>query len=338
MNDSKITLLNFNQVLEGTSENRCLLIGNGFNIAYDPAAFGYKTLKQLMGKNLFQTEEYTNKSVEDIMWEIKEHPSDVSNHIRQLFIKAITISHPEFNKKKADHCARFLNNFRKIYTLNYDLLLYWVINNNEQLKRKFLDGFGVSKEKRGGFWPHRLTRADPTTTYYMHGALHLFCDNSNSNNFCPQTGKYCTLDKLGATEDEVLFTQGPEIVIPVNISISLRTRVTNYIIRKNVYPHFISEGDPNTKQQKIEHCQYLAGCYKSLCGESSDVVIFGVSFNNDQHILKAIASNNVQKCFVGIFGDPTSEDNQKLIQVTSQLANKSKSVFYFDSASASVWD
>ena len=328
-----MTILSFDDVLRQTSPERCLLIGNGFNEGYGPS-FKYDTLKGVMGKHLFQTEQYAEKDIEEIMLEIKENSNHVVEHIKQLFIKAITDSHPELNSEKATHCAKFLGNFSKVFTLNYDLLLYWVINSNTQLRQKFRDGMGIPSEKRDDSWPHKLIGRQ-TNTYYMHGALHLFCNKTKVDIPCSKKstgGGYCTIEKLKSSGGGRVPGQGLCIAAPNR----LRKQVTDNIA-KGLYPRFISEGHFGDKKKKIDPCQYLAGCYEALKNESADIVIFGASFSNDQHILDAINASKLTKCFVGIYGDPESKDNSELIQKTKTLVKQNRTVQYFDSKTAPVW-
>jgi len=60
-------------------------------------------------------------------------------------VKVITNNHPlnsaEIEKEKKIACLEFLKNFEIIYTLNYDLLLYWVIMMEEGEKKTWGDGF-----------------------------------------------------------------------------------------------------------------------------------------------------------------------------------------------------
>jgi hypothetical protein len=67
------------------------------------------------------------------------------------------------------YCIRFLRQFDTIFTLNYDLLLYWVILEKPGL---FQDGFGLGQKKSGFHGPFEENAR--CKIYNLHGGLHLF--------------------------------------------------------------------------------------------------------------------------------------------------------------------
>jgi hypothetical protein len=66
-------------------------------------------------------------------------------------------------------CVEFLNPFSKIFTTNYDLLLYWVIIKS---RGKFGDGFLNAKDANGFRGPFEEDRL--CNVYNIHGGLQLF--------------------------------------------------------------------------------------------------------------------------------------------------------------------
>jgi hypothetical protein len=65
--------------------------------------------------------------------------------------------------------VEFLAPFGKVFTLNYDLLLYWVIL---QKGANFSDGFGLGAEENGFLGPFKTEAY--CTIFNVHGGLHLF--------------------------------------------------------------------------------------------------------------------------------------------------------------------
>ncbi len=64
---------------------------------------------------------------------------------------------------ESQRCAEFLEPFAKVFTVNYDLLLHWVIADNDRLNLG--DGFVE------GLWGG--PNAAGQKVFYLHGALHL---------------------------------------------------------------------------------------------------------------------------------------------------------------------
>ncbi len=64
--------------------------------------------------------------------------------LKQILVEAITRNHPDdpscISDDQYSSCFEFLSNFISIYSLNYDLLLYWVVMNSLD-KLKLKDGF-----------------------------------------------------------------------------------------------------------------------------------------------------------------------------------------------------
>ena len=71
--------------------------------------------------------------------------------------------------------------------------------------------------------------------------------------------------------------------------------------------------------------------------------IFGHSLaENDDHILNRLARGRFPKLYVGIYGDPLAEENQRIIARANALAagRHAKSpleIAFYDAASANVW-
>ena len=75
--------------------------------------------------------------------------------LREVLVQAIAQNHPEFPAAIADDqyrgCRVFLANFANIYTLNYDLLLYWALMHDELPPAVPCDdGFPYARGRCGG--------------------------------------------------------------------------------------------------------------------------------------------------------------------------------------------
>ena len=307
-----LSMLTFDQVcqeIRGTSVS--LLLGNGFSIGFDPI-FNYNNLKYVVFTKAFE-----DIDVEQLMFSVFNSPDDVVERIKKGFIDGILAIHPSMGTGRFDRCVAFLMNFAKVYTLNYDLILYWAINSDQQLRDRFWDGFGIERQQRVPEWPNT-----DTTTFYLHGSLILHCTNpEGAGNICPRPANECCVEKYKHPKDGF-------IVHPTWIDL-LRTRTNS-----GEYPHFVSEGDARQKYLRIQKCTYLKGCYEALKGEQGNLVTYGVSFEKDTHILAAIKASRVTCCYIGVYD---AENSSTLVQKAASLCSNLRTVKFYDVRTANVW-
>jgi hypothetical protein len=338
-------LLSFDDVLERTKQgNRFLLLGNGFSMAYDKARFSFTSLlESAVDKkiieidspvyNLFQNLEtsdfeYVMKLLEDAqrvvdcylagnnLKDLKDRLSKDATSLKEYLVKIITNNHPDKITEIPDdrfiNTLNFLNCFSKVYSLNYDLLLYWsAIKSNERGLRKeqFTDGFGyVSKDNADLVFKNKGI-SSIQTLFHLHGGLHLY---DNGHEF--QKLKY---DIGHALKDQVLEK-----------------------LNNNIYPVFVSEGTSDSKKKKIIHNAYLNHAYKSLKSigssksNSDSIIFFGTTLKtNDDHILEAILENKVKNIYIGINPNKMMEMDSLRIRFESDK----KSVFFYDYTTVKLW-
>lgn len=71
--------------------------------------------------------------------------------------------------------------------------------------------------------------------------------------------------------------------------------------------------------------------------------IYGHSLaENDEHYLRRIEKGKVAHVYIGLYGDPNSEANKRIIRRAEKMGNSRTSkyplaVTYFDAPSAMVW-
>ena len=161
-----MTLIKFNEALENTKyTKKKLLLGNGFSISQTKGAFAYDNLlensdikkdrnlprlfkdlktndfetviRSLEGANVVATAYGDN--------EAKKYKSEAEK-VREYLIEVIRKVHPESLSnipiEEINNCANYIKSFESIFTVNYDLLLYWVSLTTEGV---FKDGFGLGK-------------------------------------------------------------------------------------------------------------------------------------------------------------------------------------------------
>ncbi len=335
-------ILTFEDVLKQTDSNkRFLLLGNGFSIAYDSNRFSFTSLlKSAIEKNIIEENspihkmfdrlktadfeyimrllEDTNKIIncylENENLEIQNRLKSDSENLKEYLVDMITNNHPdkitEVEDNRFINTMNFIEKFEKIYTLNYDLLLYWSLIKLNEIKQTdvFRDGFGKSKEDSSEIVYKNKADNNRQNLFYLHGALHLYDKGTDFLKITYQPNK------------------------------PLREQILNKL-NKNTYPIFISEGTAENKKQKIIHNAYLNSAYKSLQtirSVNSSLVLFGTMLkSNDEHIKTAILDNGVKKLYIGI--NPKKIDKHEMYIITSEFNSKEKKVFFYDYKTVNLW-
>jgi hypothetical protein len=340
----------FQHVIRSVTENAArpfhLMMGNGFSMAYDPKIFSYNalydfvnalkdpTLTKILGVVDTKNFELIMKELETLSAFLAAFDADPTlqasilearGKLKTALIDAIKALHPEHvftvPESAAEACATFLKTFLntggKIFTSNYDLLLYWVLM-RKQIPSA-VDGFGRVllnaddnpqpddqewSELRWG--PNR----DDQCIYYLHGALPLF-------------------DTGVDVEKEEYDSQ-------------------NYLLEKissrldlGAYPIFVTAGDGKEKLTQIMHNRYLTFCYEALSQIQGSLVTFGFNFGDyDDHLIRAIneAAKHGRKQFpkllsiyIGVY---SGGDRLRIESMEHRFKCK---VHIYDAKTANVW-
>lgn len=199
-------LLSFEDALTASAaSNRHVLLGNGFSIALKPAIFGYVSLfenadfsaapqvLQLFAALNTEDFEIVIRHIQDTCTVVGVYQPELINLIAQLqedaaaikdaLVAAIAKRHPdrpyEIKAEQYAACRNFLSNFKHVFTLNYDVLLYWALMQTEvdELDLRHDDGFRHPETDPNQPWVS-WQEANSATVNYLHGALHLF-DNGH---------------------------------------------------------------------------------------------------------------------------------------------------------------
>ena len=354
-----IELLTFDRALDRASgySKRHLLLGNGFSIACEPAIFTYGSLfeqaKPNMSDELLKVfEKLGTTDFEAVIRALQDASVIVpiynekapktaariaadARALKEALVSAVAGKHParpnDIGDERYSACRQFLATFiggdagGKVYTLNYDLLLYWALMHEPEED----DGLGLSHDD--GFrkdpddldaeyviW-HGETHANSQNVHYLHGAMHLYDAGA-------ELQKYTWVNTGKALVDQA-----------------------NEAIAANFFPVFVAEGESRQKLAKIKHSAYLHHSYKSfhgICrqGAKTALFIFGHSLaENDRHILHRIGRSKLAHVFVSLFGDPDSPANRQ-IRANADAIGRLRAegaaplkIDFFDAASAQVW-
>lgn len=340
----KVKVLSFDEALERAGEKRHLLLGNGFSCALEPGIFRYQALKD--AARFDETSEAVFDVLETIDFEKAIRALDVSatvspcfgvrqrhidamadysQRIKHKLVETLAATHParpcDVTDAAYKSCWEFLGYFLpdgKVYTLNYDLLLYWTIMGwLDRGGPRIDDGFRSDEDNPEAPYVVWDGSGHSINVYYLHGALHLLDAGSSVRKIT-----WCRTDT------------------------SLIEQINNALDR-GVYPLFVSEGTAEQKMDRIMHSGYLDKGLRSLERIGHSLFLYGISMSdNDAHIIKAIRDSNVARMFVGIYGDPSEAGNQdiiarvRLLQRQRDIKNPRKPLDaeFFDSGSAYVWN
>jgi hypothetical protein len=159
-----MALITFEEALARVPERRSphILLGNGFSRACRNDIFAYGALfyradfnalsplaREAFGVLATTDFEVVMRALKDAARLIRLYAPnlpDVADNLerdaaglREVLVRAIAQNHPDFpgtiDGDQYAACRRFLAHFKNIYTLNYDLLLYWALMNDEQPQR-----------------------------------------------------------------------------------------------------------------------------------------------------------------------------------------------------------
>lgn len=355
-----IELISFQQALTRAGEGKKnLLLGNGFSIACEPDVFSYSSLFEQAHSNAFSAAPelqrvFHSLATNDFEIAIRALENSAklipiylpaasgigkmlvehSNFIKDALIRTIAQNHPEtpnqISKEKFYACRKFLSHFvglngGRIYTLNYDLLLYWAImhkeslNGEDPIQLEVDDGFRNDQngDKPGYVQWNGENGARNQRIHYLHGAVHLFDAGSELKKYTWVNTGIPLLTQAQAAMDQAMF------------------------------PLFVAEGESEKKLDKIKHSAYLYHSYKSFAQKmnaiSEPLFIYGHSLaDNDQHILDKIVNGRTEKIFVSLYGSQTSSTNEAIIAKAQSLAllrndKYPLAVNFFDAESAQVW-
>jgi Domain of unknown function (DUF4917) len=241
--------------------------------------------------------------------------------LREILVKTLTKHHPEKPGEISDleynNSLKFLSYFDKIYSLNYDLLLYWVLMKEPNQKRD--DGFrDPFKGKSKDYFEENFVVWENSThsqnIHYLHGALHLFYSGPDLQKYCWERTGIKLLDQI------------------------------DLALKNNKFPLIVAEGTSKQKLERIQRSSYLGHNFRSLGAIGGSLFLYGHSLaENDEHILKQISGNpHLKKIFISIHGDSKEDSKKRIIQRGEILRyhrgeDTKKEIFFFQAETASVW-
>ncbi len=368
-----VRFVTFNDALRETvAQKRHLLLGNGFSIALFPDRFRYGSLLDQadfshlplarqafdrLGTTDFEQVIFALRQIATIgpIYGIEHHSVELINknadRLKELLVQAIAGSHPSRPSDVSDDqysaCRTFLSHFigdhrgktllGKVYTLNYDLLLYWTVLHTDLDPMTIWLASAATEEPEAlvnddGFrapeddplaayvtWEAEGA-ADHQTLHFLHGALHLFDHGAELQKKCwERAGQIPLIDQIRA-----------ELAL-------------------DKFPLFVAEGNSQGKLARIRHSGYLQRSLKSfasMCRSSTKtgtaLFIYGHSLAaNDDHVLRFIERGKIENLYVSLFGDPASDFNKRIVARANRMAllrdRYPLEVSFYDAVDAAPW-
>ncbi|GIT98806.1 DUF4917 family protein [Sulfurovum sp. TSL1] len=338
--------------IDNDDSRNYLLLGNGFSMSYNVERFSFTSLLESAIDNglieedspmhlvfkEFETKDFEEvvKLLETSVAVVKKYLEDNEDCIdeeriltdaqllKEHLVTIITNNHPgtinEIPDTEFINSTNFIKGFERVYSLNYDLLLYWTtiklmdFKSSEMIDNVVLkptDGFREDEEI-GQDYVVFGNDGTKSNVLYLHGALHIF---DKKNKIIKNT--YSRTD------------------------VPLRVQTLQYL-EDDIYPIFVSEGTSEQKHAKIIHNAYLNHCYKSLNGigrktKEDNLIVFGTMLKtNDTHIRKAVLNSGLKNIYFGISREEEKDQIADFVQELNN-AHVPKEVFFYDYRTATVW-
>jgi Domain of unknown function (DUF4917) len=337
-----LEVLSFQDALKdaGLTPKRHVLLGNGFSIDCRPAIFTYKALLEEADfsattvdmKEVFRLLDDTAdfelviqaleraslvlSAYDPPNGPVRQAMSGDAKEIKAALANVLAGRHPdmpsELSTEELNSAATFTGLFDHLYTLNYDLLLYWVVMHALNSGQIYDDGFRNNDGTDFIVWDPYATFRNQNV-FYLHGALHLYDHGT-------------MLEKFTWTRS------GVRLITQIRESLDAGR-----------YPLIVTEGTSHAKQRRMLHSAYLNHAMRSLFSIQGTLFIFGHSLAaNDQHILERIPAGKLRAIYVSIYGDPSTHANQAIVAAGRALASQRTKgaqleLKFFDAESAHAW-
>jgi Domain of unknown function (DUF4917) len=235
----------------------------------------------------------------------------IDSRIRQSLIHAVDKVHvprADMTDSALETMGNDMENYCFVFSLNYDLLLYWAINHVEKNHHISTDGFHNDEYGRLAFDTEFIDYSfnrPVTKIYYLHGGLHLYTALDRA--VC----KHRSEDGAGLLAN---FAVSP--------------------IGSSTVPLFVSEGDGVLKEREISRSGYLSVAYEELRAYEGPIVILGCALGKpDGHLVKAMTEPRGRRREVAVSVYPGADNDvvaDNMRQYFSELGGLG-SLSFFDS-------
>jgi len=304
-----------------------ILLGNGASIAVDER-FDYRSLLDKARSDGLITNDLDTQDFERVLrmlWHaqninkalsIREtETSSTYEALKTALVQTVQKVHVPYErvKDKLLSIGNFLKSFQSVFSLNYDLIVYWTMTTtNDALGQTwFKDCFqsGSFDYDWRRYEKNYLNAEGATLVFYPHGNLALAVNLDNRE------------EKIKASSTDLLET------------------VLSAWKAESHSPLFVSEGMSKQKQHSIGGSPYLATVYNSVFPDIGDrIVIFGWSMclDSDKHILEAIKESKPSIIAISV---KNGKDNPDTLEsrFRSVIQDDGVVIRFFDADSEGCW-
>ena len=327
-----------------------LIVGNGGSVAVDPC-FRYTNLYQQgcehgfirpAAQQVFDQFAKNDRDFERVLYRLwqadyinqkfelakieRDKVRNAYTDVRRALIDTVKDIHPDkaiSDQQGLAHIGRFMAGFSTVFSLNYDLIVYWASLNARQANGwRFEDGFTIDKTRAtdpklikqcfNASFPAEL-EPGVTRVFYPHGNLALY--------------------RTQGGEESKLMADNSD---PLSL-------ITQYWRDNDGQPLFVCEGSSESKIAAINSSRYLSHVYQHELPRPKDsMTIYGWSIGKqDRHILEQLALSPCRRAAVSVFaGNKTPKKIESERVHMEKMLNDAgiKEVVFFDATSAGCWN
>lgn len=226
------------------------------------------------------------------------------NSVKAALVAAVHRVHVPWRSVSRDALLQLraaLRTFDRVYSTNYDLLVYWAVmaeHEGEGFRDYFFSGsrFDVTNTE---VWQGR------TKVHYLHGALHLYYETQGGTFKAQGSGFINLLDLFGRLPDGV--------------------------------PLCITEGTAAQKLAAIARSDYLSFALQQFVDDRGSLVIFGQGLGEtDEHLVEILKRHRERHIAVGVY--PGDHDQVVAEKARLQHLLPAADLLFFDSRSHPLGD
>lgn len=328
-----------------------LIVGNGGSVAVEPhfrynSLYGHGCIHGLISvaaQQVFEQFTKDSRGFEGVLYRLwqadfinqKFELADIERKkvrkaytdVRRALINTVKGIHPDkiiCDKQGLAQIGRFMAGFSTVFSLNYDLIIYWAsLNANQANGWRFEDGFTIEKKHSSSTqvikqYFNFSFSAEPepgmTKVFYPHGNLAFYQTTGGEES------------KLVANNQDLL------------------SLITKRWSDNDGQPLFVCEGLTEEKVTIISQSRYLSHVFQQVLPSPRDsITIYGWSIGKqDSHILQQLALAKCPRAAVSVFvGDKTGEEIKSEITHMRKMLKEHagiENVEFFDAASAGCWN
>lgn len=312
-----------------------VLLGNGASIAVSPA-FNYSSLlenaieKQLLSKDIeslfdhFHTTDF--EFILRLVWQafnvnkflqVLDHRTiQAYKNIKSGLIQAVYNVHPEYRmvENKLPNIFNFLMKFNMLFSLNYDLVVYWAMTYGLRpwSAHLFKDCF-IHGEFDGDWTRFRKPYREQTNTlvFYPHGSLALCRDIRGQEYKIQGYGEDGLLNAILAGWDN-----------------------------EELVPLFVSEGTMQQKVTSIHNSHYLSTVYQEvLASKQTALTIFGWGIGkHDWHLLQRMSKAGIRRVAISVFDQNQDYCDHAFRTIKKYLGQVDIDFFHSESPGCWIYD